>query len=165
MRVISIDPGGTTGWVLHEVPDEKATLPLEVSGGQIGPDDHHAELDALLDDNDPDIVVCEDFQYRLIKHKGASMPGINLVSKEYIGVVKLWVQQYPDLHQPQLVMRLPAQAVGKQENIFWTDEKLKRLGVYTAGEPHRNDATRHLLAYLLDVAKRRDYVRLLAPLG
>jgi hypothetical protein len=54
-----------------------------------------------------------------------------------------------------LVMQQPA-VLG----VKWCkDEYLKGLGIHTAGEPHRNDATRHALYYLVQSLGRTDYLK------
>lgn len=150
MRILSIDPGGTTGYTFMVCSENPTHMQMgKSSGGQLGPDPHHAELHCLLDDYDPTVVVCEEFTYRIVgQHGSGSTPGVNLISKEYIGVVKLWVVQYPDIWTPTLYMQMPYIAVGKQ--AFWSNDKLKQLGLYKRGKPHQNDATRHLLYCLTD---------------
>lgn len=169
-RIIALDPGGTTGWVVHDLEDGKPSLPLKVSGGQLGPDLHHKELydllqitfeDSLIDGIDKLQVVCEAFTYRIVRSGGTKMPGINLISKEYIGVARLWVQQRSLAYRPAWYEPMPSVAVGKDP--WWNKERLKKLGVYTKGEPHRNDATRHLLTHIVGTLKRRDYLWGLHP--
>lgn len=171
MRIIAIDPGGTTGWVVHDLESEKPKLPLKVSGGELGPDLHHHQLEMLLrrwfwkEVPYGLTIVCEAFTYRIVTSKGTKMPGINLISKEYIGVVRRFTQDpiignYPcELYEP-----MPSAAVSKdQKKVFWNNKRLKAYGVYTKGEPHRNDATRHLLTHIINTCKRRDYLWGLRP--
>lgn len=156
MRIMAIDPGGTTGWVCHEIEEGRPEIPLDVYGGQLGPYEHHYELDELLSKISPDIVVCEQFTYRIKKTKaGVAVPGINLTSKEYIGVVKLWVKKEIQPH-PSLFLPMPAAAVGPK--AWWSNDRLKVMGAYTVNEPHRNDATRHLLTHIINKLARRDYL-------
>lgn len=157
LKVISLDPGGTTGWVSHTVTSKDAlrhNSDLAFTGGQIGPEEHHKDLWQLLTQHDPDVVLCESFEYRIVKNQGVDMPGVNLISREYIGVAKLYATSANKLYHQQK----PADV-----KPLWTDEKLKGLGVYNSGAPHRNDATRHMLHFVVHNLKRRDYLMALRP--
>lgn len=150
MRILSLDPGGTTGYSWCELDGDKSKK-FEVHGGQIGPGKHHKALWALLCDLGAkwnwDVVVCETFTYRMVamdEGKGTTYsPYIDLISKEYIGVVELWADT--NGRGARVVWQSPSQAVG--ESPFWHDERLKKVGLHNKGERHRNDATRHLLHY------------------
>jgi hypothetical protein len=88
----------------------------------------------------PDVIICESFEYR----KGLR-DNLVLVSREYIGVVKLFVQRYPAV---QLVMQTAAYGAMDKGN-FWTSDKLKKVELYDSHyAPHGMDATCHLLQYL-----------------
>lgn len=165
MRILSFDPGGTTGWAYHDLYQGELTGGPKIEGGQIGPDDHHAELWELIYRRNPDLIIYEQFDYRLKKDKqtGLEVPGIVLVSKEYIGIIKLWHQKMPKC-------KIHAQsssyggAGGKSQKAFWTDEKLKVIGVYVPGCPHENDAKRHLLMYVTEgPLQRKDYLHMFKP--
>lgn len=126
--IVALDPGGTTGvTVLDEVGDAWTM--------QLGPEDHHLELYKLLTSWEPDVVVCESFMYRQ-----NDRTGIKLNSVEYIGVAKLWCQT----NNKKFVLQTPAQAKG-----FVTDEKLKLLNFFARAQRHANDATRHLVYYVI----------------
>src|SRR5690348_14403081 len=99
-RVLALDPGGTTGWATYtalqmhdpggptdEYYDEKW------SRGQLGPDEHHNMLDVLLGTQQTDhfVVVCESFEFRNMDKRFRD--NINLMSREYIGVVKRFYQE------------------------------------------------------------------------
>lgn len=165
MRILSFDPGGTTGWAFHELVSDQLTGAPKFEGGQIGPHDHHMELWGLMYSYHPDIIVYERFDYRIKKDKqGGEIPGIVLISKEYIGIIKLWQQTKPS--KVKLVDQLPshAGAGGKSSMSFWTDDKLKVIGVHTPANPHQNDATRHLLYYITEgELKRKDYLHAFKP--
>lgn len=157
MRIISLDPGGRTGWVYHELPKElrKAGDKIKFTGGELGPHRHHEELWNLLISLDPQIIVCERFVYQIRKltdkdGKEIDMPGVDLTAREYIGIAQL----YCDLHGIPLEQQTVAQA-----KLLWPDKQLKKLGLHTTnGEGHQNDATRHLMFYLSSTIKRWDYV-------
>src|SRR5690606_19133575 len=128
MRYVALDPGGTTGWAYF---DEEGW-----ERNQFNRIAHHQALyDALMEAN-PGVLIVETFVYR----KG--LDDVNLMAREYIGVAKLWWQQ--NRTKSDIVMQTPAQAKN-----FITDKKLKALGLQVPGAPHANDATRHLLYYLV----------------
>lgn len=154
MRVVAIDPGVTTGVAIHEVfPD---SVNPQWRKEELGPDKHHLDLWKFFQFNPPSVIVCERFEYRNVRHRGANMPGIRLESREYIGVCEL----YSQMHNVPLEM----QTVASAKNLF-TDDKLKGLGLYRApsGRQHMNDATRHALYYIVVTLGRRDYLDGLKP--
>jgi hypothetical protein len=131
MKVIALDPGGTTGWATYDGNEYKC--------GQLGPEEHHQQLYGLLEfmETDPDfIVVTESFQYR----QGKWRPNVSLMSREYIGVTKLFCAN--NVHD--YVEQTAAQA-----KALVTDDKVKAMGLWHTGWPHAMDATRHLLFYLV----------------
>ena len=145
IKVIAIDPGGTTGWAKGLIREGR----MGVTAGQ--DEWNHIQIYNALDLYKPDIIVCErfDFRKRGVKQQEAA----NLISREYIGVIHFYVQtQNLKLHStPQssyervsLFMQMPSEGVGG----YWKeDSKLKEDGVFNIGKPHANDATRHLLQW------------------
>lgn len=157
VRVVGIDPGVTTGIAIHEV------LPGGVNPiwrrEELGPDKHHLDLYRLFTNVMPTIVVCEAFEYRIIRAAGKTdMPGIRLESREYIGICELYCQQ----NDVPLVMQ-PTSNKGKKALI--SPDKLKGLGLYRApgGRQHMNDATAHALHYIVTKMRRADYLQALRP--
>jgi len=147
VRVIALDPGGTTG---------VSTYDGDVWGHyQLGPTEHHRELYHALDATEPDVVVYERFQYQ--RRELTRGVALNLDAVEYIGVVKFWHALHLNV---DLVCQTPHQA-----KKFWDDDKLKTLGLYITGAPHANDATRHLLYYVtFNRGTERDlWMKRLAP--
>lgn len=162
MRILAFDPGGTTGWAFHELVLDKMTGAPLMIGGQLGPVPHHLELWQLIMRLNPDVIVYEDFQYRIKRdHEddGSVLPaGIVLVSVEYIGIIKLSAYASA-LRGVKLWCQLPAHGKG-----FWTNDKLKKIGVYAKGCQHQNDATRHLLHYITEgPLMRKDYLHAFKP--
>lgn len=147
MFIIAFDPGGTTGWATYEDG--------EFDRGQIGHENHHRELYEMLESVGPDVVCYETFTYQIRnKHKYAAA-AVNLISVEYIGVIKLWHQM-----QQRTNIELVARHASHAKST-WTDDKLKALGLWVPSNPHAMDATRHLLAHLI---VDRKMTELLAPL-
>lgn len=141
---MSLDPGGTTGWADYTadmlfVNNEKPEYFNEkFNSGEIGKFglDHHRELYNLLSTKLQRnfIIICESFEHR------PRMEAAELVSNEYIGVVKYFQQ----------VHRLPVVWQTKSYGCsFFDDKKLKKLGKHNqTPQGHANDAMRHLLQYL-----------------
>lgn len=127
MRILALDPGGTTGWAIFS--DDT------IYGGQLA-GQHHYDLYLLMRDRDPNVIVYETFEYR-----NKSRSGLVLDSKEYIGIIKL----YAEINEVDIKAQTPAQAKG-----FVTDDKLKKLKLYQPGMPHLNDAMRHLIYYIIN---------------
>ena len=151
-RVIALDPGGTTGWAMwqdtkfpgtFEGRDEKVWE--HFTCGQIGPEEHHEELYELLErmQTHKFIVICESFEFR---QSDNHREGTVLISREYIGVAKLFTKRRGGLNlQVHYVSQSPSQAKG-----FVSDEKLKAMGLYVPGQRHARDALKHLVYYLVN---------------
>jgi hypothetical protein len=136
IKVISLDPGGTTGWAKGLISDGR----MGVISGQFAY--NHLQLFDGIRVFRPDHIVCERFDYRK-PAKGSE--GTELISRELIGVVNLYVQVREEQNtKVELYMQMPAEALGG----YWQkDEKLKEDKVFMVGKPHANDAMRHLLQW------------------
>jgi hypothetical protein len=149
-KYVSLDPGGTTGISIF-MPDH-----LHVQEADRwytttrGPEEHHLQLYDWLSrahaDHRITQVICERFNYqRRDIEKGVSLV---LISREYIGVIKLWcIQNIVPLYMAQ---------VGNKD--FWSDKNLKDLGLY-AGTQHERDATAHLLWYMTNIEKDHQFLK------
>jgi hypothetical protein len=151
VRWLAVDPGGTSGCVIYSagidhdlsVPSMSRTRIWETK--QLGPTPHHEELWRLLTDIQPSIVICERF---LNQQNAAAL----MVSLEYVGVIRL----YCAMAEKHLVLQNANQA-----KEFWTDQKLKWLGLYKPNEKHAMDAMRHMLYFLTFTKRVPRYVNLL----
>jgi hypothetical protein len=134
-KIVGIDPGGTTGLVIYD-HNEKSWKGMELVG------EHYQALHNTLHDAEPDVIVCERFDYR------PKQGSVDLDPVEYIGVIKLYCQQFnvPAHYQDQL----------KGHKGLWTNDKLKVLGLYVPGKGHAMDAMRQVL-YYLTVARNNMY--------
>lgn len=132
MKVLGVDPGGTTGLALLDTDGQEFTFPYD---GQLGPQEHHLELYDVATDTRIDVIACERFDYR--RH----LTNVELSPVEYIGVLKAAAREYP-LSELVLQMQL------KGKKGLWTDEKLKVLDLYTPAMTHKNDAIRQALYYV-----------------
>lgn len=144
-RVIALDPGGTTGVaaVVYDVPID--VQEQEFTTLHIGPHEHHADLWNKLYLFRPTKIVCESFEFRQNKQRD----NINLMSKEYIGLVKTFsaITNTPVVFQTA--------AIGKG---FVSDEKLKAMGLWVPGKKHAMDAMRHLITYLVQKERRIELI-------
>lgn len=148
-RVLALDPGGTTGFVMITFDPLGNVFERNWEDGEICAVDHHAYLRNFLDEKvllpyankavGPEfpLVICEGWDNR-------GKPDAELISLEYIGVVKGWAQERG------IELRVPLPA----EKWFADDRKLKVLGVYTRSR-HINDAWRHLVKWLANDLKYR----------
>jgi hypothetical protein len=136
-RVLAFDPGGTTGVAKAWTEDDD----FKFSYHQIGPDEHHEELWGFLQAHLqqyglPNLeIVCESFEYRNMSRKG-----LELVSKEYIGIIKLFCE----INGIKLTFHTASAA-----KTFVTDDKIHSLDLWVPGKPHAMDGMRHLLRYLV----------------
>lgn len=149
-RILALDPGGTTGWAAYSaliIPGiEFATISMSqrFTCGHITGDKHHVELENFLGSQRlaAFVVVCETFD------DTASGHSVNLMAREYIGVVEKWCQE----NDVPLVMQRPGVA-----KPFTKDINLKRLGIWKGVKwKHAMDAYRHLLWHMIHTTGRKD---------
>lgn len=154
-RILGLDPGGTTGWATYTAE----IVPTYAEGynggfeyyeekwdcGQLGPKDHHNQLDIFLGMQQTDrfTIVCESFDYR-----NKSRAGLVLISREYIGVMKRFCQE----RNVEYIMQSASQ--GKvTKNSFTRKENLQKLGLWvpTGGSTmnHAMDGYGHILYYMI----------------
>ena len=126
---IGLDPGGETGYCIYD------PFTREVSTSILTADEHHNRLYTNLVVHRPKKIICERFDHR------PNQKAAELVSREYIGVAKLYTQTH---YGVELVMQQQL----KGHKGLWTDDKLKVLGLYNPGEGHDNDALRQVLYYI-----------------
>lgn len=145
-RCVGIDPGGTTGIAMLKqdiIAGEWIGKP-EFNFLQLGPHPHHLELYNFLEGfkSHNTHVVCESFQNRGMDKQ--------LVSAEYIGVVRHFEQFWQQVLKRQFVWTQTASTVtSKKEGAsFWQDTKIKKLGLWVPSQRHAMDALRHLLHHM-----------------
>jgi hypothetical protein len=126
---LALDPGKCTGIAIAAKSGEE----FEVCYNQ-------ASLDVsgfwqLLKQVSPDFAICESFEFR----KGKQHAGIDLYPRELIGILRLfmWDQQEHLYFQPA--------SVQGSKDVYFSDVKLKELGLYLKGIEHGRSAVKHLL--------------------
>jgi hypothetical protein len=165
-RVMALDPGGTTGWATYTaermpaVDGPEEYLKEEWACGQLGPDEHHGALFDLLglQQTAEFHVVCESFEFRNTDRRHRD--SLNLMSREYIGVAKLF---YHQRMAPADFQQLRFQTAGKAKGFIpdsgpMANKKIKDAGLWYPNQKHAMDAMRHLLYYLTNVEGRMDLV-------
>lgn len=126
MKIMAFDPGATTGVAIYKDGDSWVSTSYRTF-----------ELTGLLPVWDqlhttrPDRIVCESFLYQ-------RRDKVVLRPVEVIGVIRL----YSILESVPMIEQTPAH--GKR---FWTDDKIKKVGLWATGQTHGMDALRHLLYY------------------
>lgn len=151
-NVLTFDPGGTTGWALAQLleplPDEIEIDDIYLRTGEFGPDAHHQELYEMITQiasiHSNLEVVSEPFHYRQNVVGDGFRGKVELVSAEYIGVIKLACAQLGLSYYDRFT---PGEA-----KAYCPDKKLELLGwLQTPTTPmrHRNDALRQLVKYLI----------------
>lgn len=167
-RVVGLDPGGTTGLFQYDAeykpwPDGKGRQLVDhkVTHLQFGPHDHHEELYAFLEmSHIHDYhLVYESFEFRNMEKRYRD--NINLMSREYIGVAKLFAQQRL---APNRVHSYTAGASkgfipDKAKNGLPANAKLKAIpGFYIPSMKHASDAARVTAYFLITKENRTDLI-------
>lgn len=129
MKILGIDPGITTGFALYGTENQQF-ITLQVDTNRMSAVQH------TLTGIQPNELVYEDFKHR------PNLMKAELHSLKVIGVIELYAE----------VRLIPVKAkyLPGYAKKFWTDDKLKRLGLYQKGQPHAMDALRIVLCYLDD---------------
>lgn len=131
MRIIAVDPGGTTGYCSWSDEDEGEP---EFSAGQ------EASRNGFIDMVQrramwTDVIVCEDFRITMQTAKKSAQPD----ALKIIGALDYLAWKYG----AKFVLQTPADA-----KRFGTDVRLRKAGFWTPGRRHANDAARHLFLHL-----------------
>lgn len=145
-NIVGLDPGGTTGIATSYRGDPDN--PIRWATEELGPSLHHKALyDFLrLRAENPVIpltIVCEKFEFRQNYGREGNRNKVELISREYIGIVKLIVQQYG--------CKLVEQSASQGKH-FVPDRKLELSGLLVSPphpNRHKNDATRHIVRHLV----------------
>lgn len=159
-NVLAFDPGGTTGWAhaildvdMVDHPTLLKTEDISLTTGEIGPYPHHKELYEFIQlmsysseaGNAPKLeVVSEPFHFRQHKDDEKFRGKVELISCEYIGVIRLACAQLGLTYYDRFV---PGEA-----KRYVPNRKLELLGwlqTPITAMRHRNDALRQLVKYLI----------------
>lgn len=139
LKVLAIDPGVTTGIAFAEIRsrDEK------ISEAHVWLEEHRFSLLQLwqvLMDIGPSHIICESFEFRQ-----RARTNLVLESRDAIGVIRLFVEMYEKTAPSHPKLHMQTAAYGKG---YFSDQVLKKIGLYDPGKHHARDAERHLLHWL-----------------
>lgn len=129
MRLLSLDPGGTTGYALIDYDDDYFRIieSGQVAGGLKG----FIEWDSsFFEAIGVERIICESFTLR------EGIYGADLSPVYIIGALEALYQNEEIIYQEPKLKPL------------CDDERLKKMGYHERGKPHRNDALRHAIIYL-----------------
>jgi hypothetical protein len=129
MRLLSLDPGGTTGYAIVDYTDSDFRVETsgQIKGGLAGFLEQDAEMLELYRF---DVIVCESFTLR------EGIYGADLSPVYIIGALEALYQDNKKVYQEPKLKPL------------CDDSRLKKMGLYKSGKPHENDAIRHAVIYL-----------------
>jgi hypothetical protein len=155
INIFAIDPGTTTGWAYAKGAETRGIpAELDLAVGQISGEEYQQsyDLSRLIERCWPCAVIIEDFIPRQLNKERWFLSPVRVTNQ--LGML-LW------LKDRQWLLQQPSLA---KSTI--NDETLKRFDLYSKGQPHANDATRHLLTYLKRVnQKPQMYADLIEPRG
>lgn len=149
--IIAVDPGGTTGITRWLGPELQRPGRPEWTQIEIGPCSDAANLKKVMTCLSghaiaaepfgpgvmPITIILEPFEFR---KDDQNRDKIDYIAGEVVGVVKLWAFERSYVH---LVMQGASYGV----EGFWSDEKVKQIGLWRPGMRHAMDATKHILMY------------------
>ena len=133
-KILSLDPGETTGWAVFENGELLAAGQLDTSAIE----QSAAVIQSLIKIHTPAIVVYED--YRVYGWKADAHSWAALHTPQLIGAIKTICSLLSIPTHTQMAQ------VAKQ---FCTDTKLKEWGMYQKGLKHARDAIRHGCYFIL----------------
>lgn len=150
--LVWIDPGGTTGIASWTAPDDpnKAISQQLWRTVQIGPCDQDMSLATILNELNAIVHQCEPFHNDQpfltvgfesfdFRKEEQYRDRIDYTAAEVIGAIRCWGLSRKSVH----LVRAGA-GIGKG---FWTDDRLKALGLWVPNYRHAMDAMKHLLRY------------------
>jgi len=160
-HIIAIDPGGTTGIVWwyrngHKVnPNQFETTQISPCNEDMGLWGVISFLDRIVTASTGRIqIIGESFDFRLEERYRDK---IDYTAAEVIGALRLWYIRGGNGSVTNVEMEFKGAGLGKG---FWTDEKIKKVGLWQPNMRHAMDAMRHLLRYM---AFQLDMVELFEP--
>ena len=132
-KILSFDPGGTTGWACMNFDEFNVPIGPDAAKivGAVGEVTDLLELETIIDQHKPDAIVYEEFKLYpwKAKHKfWSTFPEVEVIGAlKYIAIKR----------------NIPFFAQGANTKKFWDDKKLKQCNVWEGLSPHERDAIRH----------------------
>lgn len=145
-KSLCFDPGGSTGWSTYVEVDYDDN-PIW-SGGTLTENRHHLDFYNMICAFNPHELIIESFEFRQKAGSESYRKGLELVSREYIGIAQLYcdmtgtpiIQQSPSLKDTNIV---------RNENL----EKLSLLIYPLHDNRHMHDAHKHHVYYQIHKRK------------
>lgn len=142
IKALAFDPGITTGYAIGVFNELDNTDPITVVTGQH--EWNHFALWTFLNSHLPKFIVYERFDARHSRYR----QGVELYSRELIGVIQLYQQMYRNAE----IITQGAMKGGESKTLgthttYFNDQRLKECGIYKTSRDHANDAARHLLTW------------------
>lgn len=150
-KSLSFDPGGSTGYSYfnNQMYYDSPTW----GGGTFTEPHHHEEIEYLIEVFQPNYVICEDFTFRQSPDSAKQRTGLELISKEYIGILRLLATHhfYKFILQPTSYKNTN---LVKDENL----DKLNMLRYPKHPNRHYHDAAKHHLHWLIQKKRYQPYI-------
>lgn len=134
-KAFTIDPGRTTGAAIWQYTDT-GIYKLE----QVDEYPERNGLYSVIENTKFDIIIYEAF--RLYANKAKAQIGSDFEAAQIIGVIKYLAEK----------QKTPAIEQMASIKTFWTNDRLKKMGLYVTSD-HRRDSIRHFLHWYYLVAK------------
>lgn len=132
--MLALDPGQCTGYAIARQTSERFEVCYDEAF--LDPNQFWAFLQQVLCSGDA-YVICESFEFR----QGKQHKGIDLYPRELIGILRLYMWYNSD----RLYFQTPVEQSDKK--AYFSDAKLKELGLYQKGLDHGRSAVKHLLQW------------------
>jgi hypothetical protein len=139
VSILSIDPGGTTGYCYATINGKKVWL--EPGELRLSSSNLFDLLERFLHpvDGVRREIIYEDFQFRQ-----GIRTGLDLTPAKLIGVIEV----FKEWHGEKVGFYIQQPSV-QGDKAFFTNDRLKELGAYWPhGKGHARSATKHLLYWL-----------------
>lgn len=125
--ILAIDPGETIGFAAH---DHYGYNSWQIDFS-VAPRRHLAFYESMRLVS-PDIIAYEEFRLRNAK------TGVQYAPIEYIGIIEL----FAEAKDIEIYHYSSSQA-----KAFWTNDNIKKMGLWKPSKPHAMDALRILMTY------------------
>jgi hypothetical protein len=157
MKILWIDPGGTTGWASYRCEEITTSFGTEYFEeqwltGEIKGDDLHEKVKHLIELHHDEMNYTLGYEsWQLRKKNGETLDNMDFRALEYIGVIKLtWME---DSKVESWDGRFPYPIVSQtpSERKFADKRKLDVFDLWslTSGQKDARAAAQHLLTYLI----------------
>lgn len=131
LKAIAFDPGVTTGFAIGEIDESIGEMLVSTEQEKFSVSDVFSRLEEYV----PNFIIYERFDFR-----NRARTGLELFSRELIGVFELYAQRNVDT---QIFKQSPGNVI----NGYFDRRKLVEAGLWIPGKIHANEACMHLLYF------------------